>query len=54
MNDLLIEEVVAPPASSFVDRLGMPDVTRLTYAPAVVAMEIVLSSKSSGVSLIVR
>jgi len=29
LNDLLIEEVVAPPASSFVDRLGMPDVTGL-------------------------
>lgn len=30
-NDLLIEEVVAPPASSFVDRLAVPDVTGLTY-----------------------
>jgi hypothetical protein len=29
-NDLLIEEVVTPPASSFVDRRGMPDVTGLT------------------------
>jgi hypothetical protein len=31
-NDLLIEEVIAPLASSFVyHRPGMPDVTGLTY-----------------------